>query len=824
MKTLFSLALMALLGAAQAGVPAPHASFGGQSPEGLAPADWASIREARVAGLHAFRAAEGGYEARNPGQRWLARFDGRGFTARPDGDAWEWGLELRSYGFPGEERQRARAAAVAADGQRLTYAWDACLQEWFVNDARGLEHGYTVARRPGAPNGSDAPMLSFNLAVRGGLAAHIAADGQSVQFRDERGGAALDYGGLKVWDADGAILPAHFEQAGAGLRLLVDERGARYPLIIDPIAQQAHFKGDNTEDFDDFGWSVAISGDTMVVGAKDERSASTGINSVPNNDAPSAGAAYVFVRNGSTWTQQAYLKASNAQVQDYFGDAVAISGDTIVVGAPEEDGGATGVNGSQDNGVSNSGAAYVFVRSGTTWTQQAYLKAHNTGTGDSFGGSVAISGDTIVVGAWEEDSNSSGVNGANNSSATNSGAAYVFTRSGTTWTQQAFLKSSHNELDQRFGAAVAISGDTAAIGAYAEDSTTSGINSVPDTNSTETGAVFVFVRNGATWTQQAFIKAHNPGAEDRFGWAVAISGDTIVAGAYSEDSDSTGVNSVPNENASVAGAAYVFARSGTTWTQQAYLKASNAQADGIFGRAVAIDGDTVVVGAYQEDSSSTGVNSVPNMLAVDAGAAYTFYRNGSTWTPGEYLKASHVGVSYEFGYAVGVSGETVVVGAHWDLGYEGGVYVFGELSSLQAWRQNHFGSPNNAGESANDFDFDSDGWTNLVEYGVVGDPTAHESGIVILGAQSYAGGERLRAVFTRDPARSDVTIRVEVSGSLAGPWTTVASSVNGAAAAGLGLVSETDVGAGLMRVEARDTVPYTNVNAPSRFLRIVVVE
>src|SRR5690606_29875211 len=144
----------------------------------------------------------------------------------------------------------------------------------------------------------------------------------------------------------------------------------------------------------------------------------------------SSGAAYAFVRNGTEWTQQAYLKASNTGANDYFGYSVSISGDTIVVGAIYEDSNATGVNGNQNNnGASGSGAAYVFVRDGTTWTQQAYLKASNTGADDYFGYSVSISGDTIVVGAVQEASNATGVNGdQNNNGASGSGAAYVFVR------------------------------------------------------------------------------------------------------------------------------------------------------------------------------------------------------------------------------------------------------------------------------------------------------------------------------------------------------------------------------------------------------------
>jgi hypothetical protein len=215
------------------------------------------------------------------------------------------------------------------------------------------------------------------------------------------------------------------------------------------FAQQAYLKASNTGAEDLLGSSVAISGDTMVVGAPGEDSNATSVNGNQlDNSAGSSGAAYVFVRSDTTWSQQAYLKASNTGGGDLFGNSVAISGDTIVVGAPREDSNATGVNDNEaDNSALNSGAAYVFVRSGTTWSQHAYLKASNTEAVDSFGGEVAISGDAIVIGAANEDSNATGVNGnQNDNSAPNAGAAYVFGRSGSTWSQQAYLKASNTEV------------------------------------------------------------------------------------------------------------------------------------------------------------------------------------------------------------------------------------------------------------------------------------------------------------------------------------------------------------------------------------------
>jgi hypothetical protein len=343
--------------------------------------------------------------------------------------------------------------------------------------------------------------------------------------------------------------------------------GAVYVFVRNDSAwsQQAYLKASNTDANDHFGYSVSISGDTIVVGAYGESSNATGVNGdQTNNSASGAGAAYAFVRNGSTWSQQAYLKASNTGIGDFFGSWVAISGDTIVVGALYESSNAIGVNGDQtNNSASNAGAAYAFVRNGSTWSQQAYLKASNTEGADRFGTSVSISGDTIAVGALQESSNATGVNGdQTNNSASGAGAAYVFVRAGSTWSQQAYLKASNTNSGDGFGWPVSISGDTIVVGASFEYSNATGINGDQTNNSaTLSGAAYVFVRNGSTWSQQAYVKASNTDAFDRFGYSLAISGDTIVVGAYGESSNATGVNGdQTNKSATWSGAAYVFFR------------------------------------------------------------------------------------------------------------------------------------------------------------------------------------------------------------------------------------------------------------------------
>jgi hypothetical protein len=419
------------------------------------------------------------------------------------------------------------------------------------------------------------------------------------------------------------------------------EAGAAYVFVRSGgvWSQQAYLKASNPDAGDSFGFAVAVSGDTIVVGASSESSNATGVNGdQSNNSAFSSGAAYVFARTGGVWSQQAYLKASNTDSLDGFGYSVAVSGETVVVGAFGEGSNATGVNGNQaNNSASASGAVYVFTRTGGTWSQQAYLKASNTGTGDVFGTNVALSGDTLAVAAYGEASSSTGVNGnQGDNSAPSAGAAYIFTRTGGTWSQQAYLKASNAESSDFFGTSVAVSGNTVVVGASGERSNATGVNGDQSNNSAEgAGAAYVFVRSGAVWTQQAYLKASNTQANDFFGLYVALSGDTIVVSASGEDSTATGVNGDQSNNSGTdSGAAYVFTRSGASWSQQAYLKASNSEPLDRFGTSVSVSGDTVIVGARREDSSATGVNGdQANNAATDAGAAYVFTGAGPPLPP-----------------------------------------------------------------------------------------------------------------------------------------------------------------------------------------------
>jgi hypothetical protein len=241
----------------------------------------------------------------------------------------------------------------------------------------------------------------------------------------------------------------------------------------------------------------------------------------------------------------------------------------LAVGADGEDSDATGINGNQtDNSLAVAGAAYVFSRTGTTWSQQAYIKASNTEAGDAFAYRVSLSsdGNTLAVSAMKEDSNATGINGdQSDNSATNSGAAYVFTRSLTTWTQQAYVKASNTEDTDSFGDELSLSsdGNTLAVGSPFEDSNATGISingDQTDNSAAGSGAVYVFVRSGTSWSQQAYVKASTTDRNDSFG-TPTLSGDgkTLAVGAYNEDSSATGINGDQSTNGSDgAGAVYVY--------------------------------------------------------------------------------------------------------------------------------------------------------------------------------------------------------------------------------------------------------------------------
>ena len=364
--------------------------------------------------------------------------------------------------------------------------------------------------------------------------------------------------------------------------------------------------------YDFFGYSVSMSsgGEYAIVGAYYEES-----------NANDAGAAYIFNRSGSTWSQQAKIQHSDPQADDWFGQSVSISSDGsyAIVGVRHE-----------DTGASNAGAAYIFVRSGTSWSQQAKIQASDASTtaNAQFGYSVSISGDGsyAIVGShrW---------NGS-----TWAGAAYIYVRSGTSWTQQQQIQASDAQSSDLFGSSVSMNSDGTyvIVGAFAE--ATGGSNA---------GAAYVFTRSGSTWSQQAKIQASDAGASDQFGYSVSINSDGTYAAVGAKTQ--TGFD---------YGAGYIFTRSGSTWSQQAKIVSSDIQSNDNFGISISLNSDAshVIAGAWGDDTAAG---------ADQAGAAYIFSRNGTSWTQARKIQASDIQPGDEFGWSVSMSGDGkyVIAGA-----------------------------------------------------------------------------------------------------------------------------------------------------------------
>jgi len=364
---------------------------------------------------------------------------------------------------------------------------------------------------------------------------------------------------------------------------------------------------------DTFGYTIDFEGDTAIITSYQD-----------DDNGANSGSAYVFTRSGTTWTQQQKILPADGAAGDEFGFNADLNGDTVIITALADD---------NENGI-EAGAAYVFIRNGTTWTQQAKLIASDGQEKDHFGYSVALLGDTAFVGANWDDDNGDG-----------SGSMYVFTRSGTTWTQQQKLLASDGQAGDRFGGTIALSNDTALIGAYWDDD-----------NGVDSGSMYVFTRSGITWTQQAKVLATDGTTGDVFACWISLAGDTALIGAG--DDDDNGVDS---------GSVYVFTRSGTTWTQQTKLLASDGAAGDEFGSNFDLDGDTVLIGALKDDDMGT-----------DSGSAYIFTRTGTTWTQQQKLLPSDGALNDEFGI-ISLDGDTALIGA-WldnDNGTDSGsVYVF----------------------------------------------------------------------------------------------------------------------------------------------------
>ena len=365
--------------------------------------------------------------------------------------------------------------------------------------------------------------------------------------------------------------------------------------------------------FGEFGNSVAFSGSTMVVGAPD------GVDGIPDQ-----GSAYVFNRQGGAWVQEQKLTASDGAADNFFGWSVAVSDSTIVVGAWPDDIGAN----------ADQGSAYVFNRVGGSWIETQKLTASDGTAADHFGWSVAVSGSTIIVGALSDQI------GANFFQ----GSAYVFNRHGESWVETQKLTGSDGRRFEQFGWSVAISDSTVVVGA---------------TGSLFQGSAYVFNRRDGKWVEEQKLIASDGRTSDEFGWSVAVSGSTVV------------VSAISTNQFELQGSAYVFIRRGGSWTEEQKLDASDGVEFDEFGYSVAISGSTIVVSAPGDDAADG---------SPAKGTAFIFNRQGGEWIETQKLTASDGAAGDFFGKAVAVNGSTVVVSAINDtigsIFSQGSVYVF----------------------------------------------------------------------------------------------------------------------------------------------------
>jgi hypothetical protein len=519
--------------------------------------------------------------------------DGGAVTATGRGvrlsDGFDLGIEATSIG-----RDRARRALGVveqrAEGQELVLRREDDVEERFLAGPLGLEHSFLVGSRPPG-EGPLVIEVAFNGMVPGAVAGRT--DRVLLRAANRRAG----YRDLLATDGDGRELRARMEVREAVVALVVEDSEARYPVAVDPLwTQQVELTAADGGESASFGYSVAMDDTTAIIGAPGSTLAHL------------SGAAYIFERQATTWNLQMELAPPDAY---FFGAAVAVSGDTLIVGAPW-------------TGDDHTGAAYVFVRNGTTWSMQAKLSG-DAGPADQFGSSVGVSGSTAIVGAPASGTLGGGLE-----------AAYIFVRSGTAWTMQAKLAASDGTLGDNFGWSVALSASTAVVGAPAHPYPSGAPLSAP-------GAVYVFAQSGSAWPQQVEL---NGMAGDWFGHSVALNAGTLIIGAPGHQ---VGANVGQ-------GAAYVFAQSGASWNKRAELIAGDGAANDGLGDSVALSGGTAIVSASGHEVRSNAAQ----------GAAYLFSQSGTTWAQQDEVTASDGAPSDHLGPGPGcvaVSGTHAIVGA-----------------------------------------------------------------------------------------------------------------------------------------------------------------
>ncbi len=385
--------------------------------------------------------------------------------------------------------------------------------------------------------------------------------------------------------------------------------------LVDRESEDLKLIPTDGDTLDRFAYSLAVSGDVMVMGAYAD-----------DDSGSESGSAYIFRNNGTTWVEEAKLIASDADALDRFGRSVAISGGVAVIGAYADG----------DTLISEHGSAYVFRYDGASWVEEAKLTASDADTSDHFGWSVSVSGGVAVIGAYADgDTLISG-----------HGSAYVFRYDGASWVEEAKLTASDADTSDNFGWSVAVEGNIAVIGALADDD-----------SGRESGSTYIFRYDGSSWIEEIKLTASNADSSAYFGRSTSVSGGIVVVGADGGRGRIAGT-----------GSAYVYRYDGTTWVEEARLYALDGMPDDHFGSSVSASGDIVVVGSY--GGAYEGAES---------GLAYLFHYNGAQWREKALLFSSDGDSLDSFGQAVSVSGGVAAVGAYQDDdngGDSGSAYLF----------------------------------------------------------------------------------------------------------------------------------------------------
>lgn len=478
-----------------------------------------------------------------------------------------------------------------------------------------------------------------------------------------------------------------------------------FTVAVTGWEQEAYIKAGNSHKDASFGESVSLGDNLLAVSANFDNSNSSSIitsDRIPEQDLTldKSGAVFLYRRKGSYWVQDAFIKAGNASANGQFGTSVSVSGNLLAVGASRDKSSSavitTGLNLPSDSGALGSGSVHVFRWSttGEGWLREAYIKASNAGAEDEFGSKVSLSGEYLAVSAPLEDSSQTTItNGTGAASADNnresSGAVYVYKRSGTedspSWAQNAYIKAPNSDVADRFGSSVALHNETLVVGSLNEDANQTTITNTAssDNSASESGAVYVFKRSSSGWALEQYIKAPNAQQQHYFGQAVAVNGDRLAVSAPGESSNQQTVTPSPPASSasqkSKSGAVYLFKRSGSTWSLEAFIKVPNSAADYQIGNSLALGTTRLVIGAEHEKSQqstvsnitpSTGMLQIPEITSPinGVGAAYVYQLNSETsaWAAQAYLKPSNRYFEGFFGRSVSLFNNTVAVGAPGD--------------------------------------------------------------------------------------------------------------------------------------------------------------